>query len=125
MQTHSTMKAIAEGMKVFDLNNKEIGRVEYVRFGDDDPDTIHTESADLSEMGDRDTTIIDDIATAFAADDDLPDEMQERLLHQGFVRIDSDGLFAADRYIMPEQIASVSGDSLMLNVTKDELLKKH
>jgi hypothetical protein len=39
------------------------------------------------------------------------------------VRIDSDGLFQADRYVMPEQIDSVSGDDVMLNVTKEQLIK--
>ena len=48
---------------------------------------------------------------------------RQRLLLQGFVRIDANGLFAADRYVTPEQIASVSADGLMLNVSKDELVK--
>jgi hypothetical protein len=50
---------------------------------------------------------------------------RQRLLQQGFVRIDANGIFAADRYVTPEQIDSVTGDGLMLNVTKDELIKKH
>lgn len=41
------------------------------------------------------------------------------------MRIDAHGIFAADRYVTPEQIDSVSGDGLLLNVTKDELVKKH
>jgi hypothetical protein len=39
------------------------------------------------------------------------------------MRIDSAGLFAADRYVMPEQIAGVSSDRVTLRVTRDELIK--
>jgi hypothetical protein len=68
--------------------------------------------------------LIHNFAKAFAVDE-VPEELRERLINQGFVRIDANGLFAADRYITPQQIDSVSGDGLMLNVTKDELIKRH
>ena len=32
---------------------------------------------------------------------------------------------AADRYVLPEQISSVSGDRVTLKVSKDELQKTH
>lgn len=51
--------------------------------------------------------------------------MREKLLLQGFVRIDADGLFDADRYVAPEQIERITGEALMLNVSKSELLKRH
>ena len=124
MQTHSTLKSVEEGMTVFDRDRHEIGKVEYVRFGDDDPDTREVEAFGLSEVDEGDDSLLKDVARAFAGDE-LPEELRERLLHQGYVRLDADGLFAADRYIVPEQIASVSADGLMLNVTKDELLKRH
>jgi hypothetical protein len=41
------------------------------------------------------------------------------------VRIDADGLFAADRYITPDQIASSQNDRLVLNVPKSALMKTH
>lgn len=125
MQSASTLKFIEEGMKVFDRERHEIGKVEYVQFGDDDPETPEVEAAAPNTLDRRDRTLVDDIAMAFTAGDDLPEELRQKLLEQGFVRIDAKGLFAADRYVTPEQIDSVSGDGLMLNVTKDELLKKH
>ncbi|MDC9822346.1 hypothetical protein PRN20_01265 [Devosia sp. ZB163] len=124
MQTGSTLRFVEQGMKVFDREHHEIGKVEFVRFGDDDPDTPEVEASGLSDLRDRESSFIDDIARAFHPDD-MPEEIRERLLHQGFVRIDANGLFAADRYITPEQIASVSDDGLTLNVTKDELIKRH
>ncbi len=124
MQGASTLKLVVEGMKVFDRENHEIGKVEYVRFGDDDPDTPEIEASGLSDVRDGEDTLLENIARAFATDE-LPDEVRERLLHEGYVRLDADGLFAADRYITPEQIATVAGDALMLNVTRNELLKRH
>jgi len=125
MQTATTLKFVEAGMKVFDRERHEIGKVEYVKFGDDDPATPDVEASAPSDLREHDRTLIDDIAEVFGADDDLPEEIRDRLLLQGFVRIDADGLFAADRYVTPDQIDSVSGDGLMLNVTRDELVKTH
>jgi hypothetical protein len=122
MQTATNLRSIAEGMKVFDRERHEIGKVEYVQFGDDNPATPEVEAAAPNTLDDRRNTLVGAIADAFG-DDDLPEEIRQRLLLQGFVRIDANGLFAADRYVTPEQIASVSADGLMLNVSKDELVK--
>ena len=48
MQTGTTLRNVEEGMKVFDRDQREIGKVEYVQFGDDDPETIEVESASPS-----------------------------------------------------------------------------
>jgi len=123
MQSTITLRNIEEGMKVFDRERHEIGKVEYVQFGDDDPSTPEVEAAAPNTLDTGRDTLLDNIAEAFTADDGIPEEIRERLLQQGFVRIDANGIFAADRYVTPEQIASVSGDGLMLNVSKDELVK--
>lgn len=124
MQPASTLRFVEAGMTVYDRERHEIGKVEFVRFGDDDPDTPGVEAGGLSDLRERDVSLIDNIAEAFAPDT-LPPELRDRLMQQGFVRVDSAGLFAADRYITPEQIDSVSGEGLMLNVTRDELIKRH
>jgi hypothetical protein len=121
MQTNPSLRLVEKGMRVFDREHHEIGKVEWVQFGDDDPDTPEVEASGPSDRG-EDDTLIDVMAKAFTVDD-VPEEVRDRLLQQGFVRIDADGLFQADRYVMPEQIASVSGDGMTLNVTKDELIK--
>lgn len=123
MQTSASLRDVEQGMRVFDRERHEIGKVEWVQFGDDDPETPEVEASGPSDRRDDDT-LLDVIAKAFSTDD-LPEEVRARLLHQGLVRIDADGLFAADRYVMPEQIDSVSDDGLMLNVTRDELMQRH
>lgn len=119
------LHTVHEGMKVVDASRKEIGRVEWVQYGNDDPSTVDVEARTTEGMGDgRRETLMDNIVDAFRVDD-LPEEIRDRLLMQGFVRIDAEGLFAADRYVLPDQIAAVSGDEMMLNVEMSELMKRH
>ena len=117
------LRDIHEGMKVYDKARHEIGKVDWVQFGADDPETVEIEAASIDERED-DRNLMDFIAEAFRVDE-LPEEVRARLLQQGFIRIDADGLFAADRYVLPEQISSVAGDALTLNVEKSDLMKKH
>jgi hypothetical protein len=123
MDTGNLLPKVREGMKVFDRLHHEIGTVERVQMSDDDPATEEVEAATPGDLRQRDDSLIDNLAEVFAPDE-LPEEIRERLFQQGFVRIDSAGLFAADRYVTPDQIMSVSGDALTLKVSKDELLKR-
>jgi hypothetical protein len=120
MQTN-LMRDIHKGMKVFDRDDHEIGTVEWVKFGDDDPSTPQVEAVTSSEPQRRDS-IIDNIAEAFSPDE-IPEALRARLMQQGFVRVDSNGLFAHDRYVLPEQIMGISSDRVTLKVGKDELIK--
>lgn len=118
-------REIHEGMKVCDRAQHEIGTVEWVKFGDEDPTSPGPETADVNPI-ERSWrgSLIENIADVFRTDD-LPEELQERLLREGFVRVDAKGLLAADRYVLPDQIQSVSGDRLILNVDRDDLVKAH
>lgn len=121
---HNVLRSVHEGMKVFDASHKEIGRVDWVQFGNDNPSTEDAEARTTEGMEKREDSLIDNVVDAFCVDD-LPEPVRQRLLMQGFIRIDAAGLFAADRYVLPEQIGSVSGDELMLTVDKDALMKRH
>jgi hypothetical protein len=112
------------GMRVIDANNNEIGKIDDFKFSEneEEPGVIPAEL----DAADRepDDSLMDDIARAFAPDD-MPEELRERLLREGYIRLDTAGLFAADRYILPEQIVGTDGDALVLNVSKDELMTRH
>ena len=123
-QHSSLLNFIREGMTVYDREDKKIGSVERLYFGssstaDQDEYNMPVEPgrADLPR-----NPLMDAIADVFDPND-VPEEMRERLLQRGFIRIDGAGLFAADRYVMPEQISSVSDEAVYLRVAKDELLK--
>ena len=122
---HGIPRDIHEGRKVYDRTNAEIGTVEMVKFSDEDPTTPEVETAGVNPIEEeRDDNLVESIARVFRSDE-LPEELRERLLREGFVLIDADGLFEADRYVLPDQIASVSGDRLVLKASKAELLKRH
>ena len=119
------LRSVHEGMKVVDSSRKEIGRVDWVQYGNDDPETLDVEARSTEGMEEPlADTLVDNVVDAFRVDD-LPEEIRQRLLMQGFVRIDAEGIFAADRYVLPDQIAGVADDELMLNVEKAELVKRH
>jgi hypothetical protein len=124
-QHSSPLNFIREGMTVYDREDDKIGSVERLYFGSGS--TVDQDEYNMSvEPGRADlpgNALVDAIANVFDPTD-IPQEMQERLLQSGFIRIDGAGLFAADRYVMPDQIASVSDEAVYLKVTKDELLKR-
>ncbi len=120
----NVLESVSEGMKVFDSGNHEIGTVEYVKLVDTDPATGEPLAAEGDDPEQRRPSLIANLAEAFS-DDDVPEAIRERLLQQGFIRMDADGLFAADRYVLPDQISAVSGDRVTLNVSKDQLQKTH
>jgi hypothetical protein len=124
MDSGNFLAQVHEGMKVFDRQHHEIGKVERVQMSDDNPATPEVEAATPGNLRERDNSLIDNIADVFAPDE-LPEDVRARLMQQGFLKLDTRGLFAADRYILPDQIISVSDDEVMLNVSKDELLKQH
>ncbi len=115
---------IAEGMKVFDSAMHSIGKVETFRITDEAPDQPEVDAAGVSPVLEDDrNTMAALLADVFSPSDELPRELQEKALREGFVRLDADGFLASDRYIFPEHIDRVEGDRLILNVRKDDLLK--
>lgn len=124
-RTESVLKQIREGMEVFDNVGDKVGTVDTLYFGasSDEMKAHGVGAASAPDPSLRESGLVDDIAQAISGDDDLPDEMRRRLIHDGFIRIDATGLFASDRYVLPEQIDRVHGDHVHLNVTGDQLLR--
>jgi hypothetical protein len=114
MQDNNLLTYVREGMKVYDVEGNEIGTVEEVYFGSGGV------TADLPETYDND--ILDIIKSAFGGDYNIPDEIKERLIRKGYVRIDGMGLLDRDRFVMPEQIAHVSDEGVRLRTDDDQLL---
>jgi hypothetical protein len=125
-QDSRILTQVYEGMDVYDRTGDKIGTVEYIYLGavSEEADKYGAGPATASERGSREISLIEDFAKVFSAEDRVPEPLRERLRRHGFMRIDSTGLFAADRYVMPDQIADVSGDRVTLRVTQDELIKR-
>ena len=120
----SLPREIHVGMKVYDSRHKHIGKIDDFKFSEN-ADLEGTQPADVDGTDKRGReSLIDNIAEAFVGDE-LPKVLRDRLLTEGYVRLEADGLFAADRYILPDQIASASSDELTLKVAKEQLIKTH
>jgi hypothetical protein len=117
-------ESIHVGMKVFDSHHKQIGKIDDLKFSEneDDPEVTPAE-IDGTDRRDRRDTILQSIAEAFGKEE-LPEVLRDRLLTEGYIRLDTKGLMAKDRFILPDQIASATGDEVMLNVDKDQLIKR-
>lgn len=121
---HAIPNAVHEGMKVLDSAMKHIGTIESFRVTDEAPDNPDIDAAGVSPvLEDERSNFAELLADLFSGDDGLPREMQEKALREGFVRLDADGLFSADRYIFPEHIDRIEGDQLVLAVKKEDLFK--
>ncbi|MGD2011497.1 MAG: hypothetical protein PVI76_10390 [Desulfobacterales bacterium] len=114
------LNMIEEGMQVLDKQGRKVGTVEFIHFSEANDGSHRTAAASTpdepSEPG-----LIDIMGKLFGSDD-LPEELCERLLMHGFIRIDSAKLFGADRYVMLDQIAMVDRTGVQLNVADSQEL---
>jgi hypothetical protein len=121
----SLLAQISEGMTVYDPHGDQIGTVKHVYLGavteEEDERGLGAATTEVAEDMSA-STLIDDLAKVFAPDP-MAEALRHRLLRHGFIRIDSTGLCASDRYAMPRQIASISGDRVTLCVSREELMK--
>jgi hypothetical protein len=110
---------VHEGMDVVDASGDKIGTVEMVKMGDPQAPTIGAGADTYESMTDRSATVF-----GWDKEPDLPPQLAAHLLRVGFIKIDSTGLFAKDRYVAADRIASVSTDAIRLTVNKDDLAKE-
>jgi hypothetical protein len=115
------LRMIEEGMKVYDNKGSEIGTVEYIHFSEANGGKYPVAATPPEEPAESDLT--DFIRKMFGADD-LPRELRERLLMQGFIRMDSAKLFGSDRYAMFDQITTVDSKGVHLGVNDSKDLLK-
>ena len=112
---------IHEDMSVYDRTGKKIGEVRNVQFGDEDLEHPGIETATTRSHPELSDNLVDYVAKALTAEEQIPEEIRNRLQRYGYIKIDT-GFLASARYASAEQIADVTGDRVDLNITKDELV---
>lgn len=117
------LNMIKEGMDVHDRLGKKIGTVTEMHFGASSPESSQrgTGSATALSPDINGDNLVNDIVRVFAPDN-LPEVLRDRLVLNGFVKLSGEGLFNHARYIMPNQIDSVTGNRVDLRVSRDELM---
>jgi len=124
-QVSRILQQISEGMAVHDQMGDKIGTVEYVYLGEltEVDENFGPGESSPSMVDGSEGSLIEEFARAIVLTEEVPDLWRERLLSHGFIRISSTGLFTADRYVMPAQIARVANDRVMVCVSRDRLMK--
>lgn len=112
---------IEKGMKAYDNKGDEVGTIEFIHFSE----ANGSQSTGAASLPDEpaNASLLENISKGFRSDN-LPEELRERLLMHGFIKIDSAKLFGADRYVMLDQIAKVEENAVHLNVADSERLLK-
>lgn len=101
-QEDEPLRGIREGMPVYDWENKRLGTVKYVQYPDEN--------------------VAVNLTMYITSLDNVPVDMRTRLLREGFIQVEG-GLFAADRYVTPDQIYKVTNDHIKLRVIREAVLK--
>ena len=112
-------------MTVYDSQGNSIGSVSYVYLGASTPnEREHGEGPAAEDIAPDpdDNSFTKALINAFDSEE-VPHELAQRLRQNGYIRIDSNGLFTSDRFATSEQIASVSQDEVHLGTNFDQLVK--
>jgi hypothetical protein len=116
---------VRDGMKVIDASGKLVGRVTglYMGAAGDTAEQagVVPETTAGTAPVDADRGLAADFVNTIDTDN-LPDTLRNRLRYNGYVQIDS-GVLHRDRFALREQVASVAGDEVRLNVAEAELIK--
>lgn len=109
---------VREGMEVLDSTGELVGTVvKVVR-----PDAAHVASDSRTERARGASGFLGAVADVLAGGEKLPDADRERLLRDGFVRIDTGAIIHRDKYADARQIAQVVGDFVHLSIARDQLV---
>jgi hypothetical protein len=122
-QGPSLLDSAHVGMSVYDSTNEYIGTVTFVHLGAASPQELQRGAGlagDLRTNEAGEHSFVGALTNAFSSEE-LPSEISDRLRQHGFIRIDSSGLFASDRFASAEQISSVVKEEVHLNVVYDQL----
>lgn len=114
------LSQIHDGMVVYDRESKRVGVVEFVRFTDEDPSQPGAETLTGSHQYEN-HSFVESLMDGFTRDDDLSDTVRNRLIREGYIRIDG-GFLAPDRIALFDQIATVSNSDVLLNALRDDLI---
>jgi hypothetical protein len=131
IENNGLLPQVREGMKVRDSGGDEIGTVARVQMGGgNDPVDAERQAREAAGPDDDvpgadNAPLVTNLADAVISGggDTMSDEERDNRERKGYIEIDSRGLFSANRYATADQIASVAGEDVVLNVAGDALPK--
>ncbi len=118
----NVLKYVREGMRVYDSDHGDIGRVDRVIAFSSDPGYEWGEGSVTASDPTPPRDILLQEAIQVFEPDNLSEDLRERLLIHGFLRLSASGILGADRYIMPEQVDRIHKNRVILKVLRRDLI---
>ena len=114
-QQQATISRVTTGMRVVDSTGVEIGTVDLVQRGDPTAVTVQAPTADPGSS-------LDELIESTAVEEpDVPADLAARLLHSGYLKVSTELARTGAVYVLADQIATVTGDQVRLDVPVGDL----
>lgn len=111
------------GMEVFDRLGRRVGRVDDIYSGTgDELLTAPAPAPVMRALPAGSGQPVPGLTDAVGPKEGMPLAVRNRLLHDGFIRVDA-GLLKHHRYVLPGQIDQVTGKRVTLRGVAEDLLK--
>lgn len=107
---------VQQGMRVYDADGAEIGVVEEIYLGQSastNKDSMSGAPHDGEIEGRGGSVVVEGFPDILDVHN-LPTELVDRMLRDGYIRIDPAGTLDSLYYVLPDQIASVSEEGVYL-----------
>ena len=109
------MSQVELGMRVLDSAGEEIGKVDDLKFGDEE--AVSTQGQQVSAGG----GLVANLARAVVGGPNLHPQAVDRLLRVGYIRIDCQGVLAGHAFASADQVQVVAGGTVRLAVAANQL----
>jgi len=126
------IEQVFDGMHVVSADGKDLGKVEFVKFGD--PEALTTQGNELGTgpgfiavpfrpaSGDSGTQNRGfGLPFGSGGEPDVVEPLRSQLLREGFLKIDGGDLFDTDRYVRADQIIAVTDKTVRIALRDREV----
>src|SRR5438105_99311 len=105
------IERVQPGMTVVDRAGRKLGTVDNLKMGDPDAQTTQGNEPNAGQ------TIPTLSRLLGMREPDVPEPFYSELLRVGYLKVDSPGILATDRYLPADRIVSVSGDTVTVDAS--------
>ena len=114
-EQQAVISRVTTGMRVVDTVGVEVGTVDLVQRGDPNAVTVQAPTADPGSS-------LDELIESTAVEEpDVPADLAARLLHSGYLKVSTELARTGAVYVLADQIATVTGDQVRLDVPVGDL----
>ncbi|MEH0842435.1 hypothetical protein V6U81_08600 [Micromonospora sp. CPCC 205711] len=114
-EQQAVISRVTTGMRVVDTVGVEVGTVDLVQRGDPNAVTVQAPTADPG------SSLDELIESAAVEEPDVPADLAARLRRTGYLKVSTELARTGAVYVLADQIATVTGDQVRLDVPVGDL----